>query len=186
MKSSFMVYDNFLDDPNKARAEALGQQFQESTAYKGFRALSVSYSDEVEGKIRAIFGDSKIDFLGSSFMYHYTVAGTPEVYHADTGPSLGDWAAVLYLKPGAPLESGTSLFRHRRTGNDSGDPSLYSRQPGPFCYLDVTEYEETDFVGNVYNRIILFRSQRLHSMRRPFGHSKETARLTQLFFFRTP
>lgn len=189
MNPSIMVFDNFLDNPDQARVEALGQQFTESGSYKGFRALGPNHSQEIVTKLDMIFdatSERPIQFTGSSFMYHYTTAGTPEVYHADTGQNLGDWAAVLFLKPGAPLESGTSLFRHRRSGIDSGDPSRYSRQPGPYCYLDITDFEETDYVANVYNRMVIFASRRLHSMRRPFGYSVETARLTQLFFFKSP
>lgn len=187
MKPGIMVFDSFLENPDKARAEALTHEFKESGSYKGFRATRPSPSAEIEDKINTIFRASEqkpITYSGSSFMYHYTVAGTPEVYHADTGPSLGDYAAVLFLKPGAPMESGTSLFRHKRTGAETGDPSRFSKLPGPFCYLDLTEYEETDFVSNVYNRLVIFPSNRLHSMRRPFGYSVETARLTQLFFFK--
>lgn len=187
MQYSIHVVENFLDQPEKARAEALAQDFTESGSYKGFRSTVTSRSEEVERKINEVMrttADKPVEFTGSSFMYHYTLAGTPEVYHADTGPSLGDWAAVLFLKPGAPLESGTSLFRHKRTGAETGDPSRFSKSPGPYCYLDITEYEETDYVANVYNRLVIFPSKRLHSMRRPFGHSKETARLTQLFFFK--
>lgn len=179
---SFLVIDNFLDSPDLSREIALKQTFKESQYYKGYRSTSSTFSQEVDLKLRKIL-NCHIEYVGASYMYHWSPAGTPEVYHADPSPPLGEWAGVLYLKPGAPIESGTSLFRHKKSGQNSGDPSRFSGQPAPFCYLDVTEWDETDFVGNIYNRLILFRGSRVHSMRRPFGWSVETARLTQLFFF---
>lgn len=178
---SYLVIDNFLSNPDEAREIALKQTFIESKYYKGFRATSPNFSQEIDDKLKEVLG-SQTNYVGASFMYHYTLAGTPEVYHADPSPPLGEWAGVLYLKPGAPIESGTSLFRHKKTGSVSGDPSHYSSQPPPYCYYDLTEWEETDFIGNVYNRIILFRGDRVHSMRKPFGYSPQTGRLTQLFF----
>jgi hypothetical protein len=179
---SYFVIDNFLEKPNSAREGALKQTFRVSTSYKGFRSDSSRFSEEIDNKLKSIIG-SDLEYVGASFMYHYSLAGTPEVYHADPKPPLGDWGGVLYLTPNAPLESGTSLFRHKKTGMNSGDPSRFSTQPQPYCYLDPTEWYETDFVGNIYNRLILFRGDRIHSMRKPFGYSPETARLTQLFFF---
>jgi Family of unknown function (DUF6445) len=186
---SFTVIDDFLVNPDFHRSIALTKTFNESQYYKGFRATDPFYTQEIESKIRSVMIQShkpslsRIDWLGSSFLFHYSVAGTPEVFHADPSPPLGDWAGVLYLKPNAPIESGTSLFRHRKTGINTGDPSAFSTQPPPYCYLDPTEWEETDFVGNIYNRLIIFKSNRIHSMRKPFGYNMETSRLTQLFFF---
>lgn len=180
--ASYIVIDNFLDQPDKSREIALTQTFAESKYYKGFRATTPNFSQEIDSKLKEIFR-SGIHYVGASYMYHYSPAGVPEVYHADPSPPLGEWAGVLYLKPNAPIESGTSLFKHKKTGQDSGDPSRFSSQPPPYCYHDLTEWEETDFVGNIYNRIILFKGNRVHSMRRPFGHSPATSRLTQLFFF---
>lgn len=181
MSLSFLVADEFLVDPEGARADALRREFSESPWYKGLRTSPADWSEEIDRKLRALLGaPGGLEYHGSSWCYHATLAGVPEVYHADTG--LGEWGAVLYLTPGAPVESGTSLWRHRRTGRTTGDPGAYSDRPGPWCYLDRTEWDETDFAGNVWNRMVIFRADRVHAMRRPFGWSPATGRLTQLFF----
>ena len=180
MRPGLIVVDDFLTDPFQARATALSMKFQESASYKGHRSTECgARTSEIHEKLCSLLR-SEVRYSGSSFMYHWSPAGTPEVYHSDG--VLGGWGGVLYLKPDAPLESGTSLFRHKASGAMAGDPARFSTQPAPFRYLDPTEYVETDFTGNVFNRLVLFPADRLHSMRRPFGHSAETARLTQLFF----
>ena len=50
---------------------------------------------------------------------------------------------------------------------------------------DLTKWQKVDTVGNVFNRLILFNSNRFHMSMDYFGDSKETGRLFQLFFFST-
>lgn len=178
----FMI-DNFLENPDAARELALQQVYQENEYYKGFRSTTNHYSEEIDQRIKEYLGQ-RLEYVGASFHYHYSPAGTPEVYHADPKPGLGDWGAVLYLNPSAPVESGTSLFRHKKTGMTTGDPGSYSELPGPYCYFDPTEWEEIAFIGNVYNRLVLFQSDSVHSMRKPFGSNVGNSRLTQLFFIK--
>ena len=50
-------------------------------------------------------------------------------------------------------------------------------------FLDSTEFEMVDTVGNVYNRVVLFDAKMIHSASEYFGTTKENGRLFQLFFF---
>jgi len=50
-------------------------------------------------------------------------------------------------------------------------------------YLDPTEFEAVDVVGNVYNRLVLFDSQMFHAASNYFGNTLNNGRLFQLFFF---
>jgi hypothetical protein len=50
---------------------------------------------------------------------------------------------------------------------------------------DLTKWKEMDRVGNVFNRLILFNSNRFHMSMDYFGDSKENGRLFQVFFFST-
>ncbi len=48
---------------------------------------------------------------------------------------------------------------------------------------DLTKWEKVDQVGNIFNRLILFNSNRFHMSMDYFGDSKENGRLFQVFFF---
>ena len=50
---------------------------------------------------------------------------------------------------------------------------------------DMTKWKMVDSVGNVFNRLILFNSNRFHMSQDYFGDSKENGRLFQVFFFST-
>ena len=50
-------------------------------------------------------------------------------------------------------------------------------------YLDPTEFDVVDVVGNIYNRIVIFNAKFIHSASCYFGTNIDNGRLFQLFFF---
>jgi hypothetical protein len=50
---------------------------------------------------------------------------------------------------------------------------------------DYTKWDMVDRVGNVFNRLILYRSENFHVSLDYFGKDKEDGRLFQVFFFNT-
>ena len=50
-------------------------------------------------------------------------------------------------------------------------------------FYDKTPWELVDTVGNVYNRMVVFDSRRVHAASEYFGDSIENSRLFQMFFF---
>ena len=92
------------------------------------------------------------------------------------------YAGVLFLTPDAPPECGTTLHRSKHTKKmkvSDGESSIVFNKG----YLDKTEFECVDTIGNVYNRLVLFDSKIIHSASKYFGNSIENCRLFQLFFF---
>lgn len=181
MQKQISVIDNFVDDPIPLRAKALKLDYQESGSYKGFRSTAPNYVPEIDQKLQQILG-SKLEYVASSFRTHWTPAGTPCVAHADPHPPLGQVAGALYMDPNAPVSAGTAFFRHKSTGRRTNDPGEYDEFPAPYRYIDLTRYEELDYVANFFNRLVLWNGNLLHSMKNPYGYDVHTARLTMLFF----
>lgn len=50
---------------------------------------------------------------------------------------------------------------------------------------DMTKWEMTDFVGNKYNRLIMYRGDNFHTSLDYFGRDMYDGRLFQTFFFNT-
>ena len=85
-------------------------------------------------------------------------------------------AAIIYLEPDAPFDTGTSFYRHIETG---------ATQMGKFITdvdkvdaYDPQKWEEIDRIGNVYNRCVIFDANRYHCATKYTGD-----RLFQTFFF---
>jgi hypothetical protein len=100
------------------------------------------------------------------------------------------WAGVIYLTPDAPLSAGTGIFRHKSTGlkgwihtehtDEENTNWLNSNES-----YDYTKWDMVDKIGNVYNRLIMYRGDLFHVSLDYFGKDINDGRLFQTFFLNT-
>jgi hypothetical protein len=171
---NLIVLDNFLPYPNVVRTWALKQKFldcdqmTQETGHKntwpGLRTstvdeLDIQYANDVLTRISFLakhyFGVSENMGIRSSFQATRLYDGNSWIHKDDDVHVAG----LLYLSPNAPITAGTTL---------------YTEPP----------HEPLDVVGNVFNRLIMYRADIYHKSTEYFGDSLETARLTQVFFIK--
>lgn len=191
MDVNVICVDNFYSDVDDVRSMALNMEFGVRGNYPGQRTEPV-FNQEVKDIIGNIIRPyaGEITMWNSEYTgaFQYTTASDRSWVHADQTTS---WAGVLYLTPGAPLSGGTGLFRHKETGLNMApklENGLYDMEVLDEIYKDsqdMTKWEMTNFVGNVYNRLILYRGDIFHTSLDYFGRNKEDGRLFQTFFFDT-
>lgn len=176
-----VVVDDFLDDPDSIRALALRQKFVPSDWHKGKRS-EPCYATVDPASFERLLGRKIDDWKkhGMNARFQICVSGDPIVYHSD----LQSHAAVLFLTPNAPLEAGLSLWKSKLTGlrRPDGDAVAVARTYEGNL-LDPTKWELADKIGNVYNRLVLWDAQMIHSASCYFGNTLEDGRLFQIFFF---
>ena len=178
---TFLVIDNFYKEPDEVRKFALECEFIEHPKFhKGRRTDKCYKFPGLKERFEQLIG-RKIkswEKYGTNCCFQYCIAGDQLVYHHD----LQEYAGVLYLTPDAPPQTGTNLYRskHTKKMNVSDEEHSIVFKNG---YLDSTEFDLVDVVGNVYNRLILFNAQTIHAAATYFGTTKENGRLFQLFFF---
>jgi hypothetical protein len=120
--------------------------------------------------------------------FQYTTASDRSWIHAD---QTSNWAGVCYLTPDAPLSGGTALFKHKKTGlfsaprKHDGTYDLELLSTINKDSQDMTKWEMTDRVANVYNRLVLYRGDYFHVSLDYFGQDIYDGRLFQTFFFNT-
>jgi len=193
---NLIVIDNFYNNPYDTRKYILTQDFIVRGNYPGQRTISYA-NDHLKNIIQDYvqpFGGKIIDFpipkednsdahLIYNGSFQFTTSRDRSWVHID---GYNNWAGVLYLTPNAPLSSGTSFYkfyddtwckRDMEILNNKSDIDNFSQ--------DMTKWEKVDQVGNVFNRLILFNSNRFHMSMDYFGDSKENGRLFQVFFFST-
>tara|TARA_R110000803_G_scaffold1349_5_gene4443 strand:+ start:2984 stop:3565 length:582 start_codon:yes stop_codon:yes gene_type:complete len=183
--------DNFYNDVDAVREMALSMEFGVTGNYPGNRTVPV-YNEDVKNLINKIIRPyaGEITYWQSEYTgaFQYTTQRDRSWIHADQTTR---WAAVLYLTPDAPLTGGTGLFRHKETGLEgavrNADGS-YNETVMNEIYKDsqdMTKWEMTDFVGNKYNRLIMYRGDNFHTSLDYFGRDINDGRLFQTFFFDT-
>jgi hypothetical protein len=177
MKSSLVVIDEFLDNPEECRIAALNVKYPVTGNYPGRRSPIVGpYNDLIKESFTQLIGAPVSDV---TTFFQYTLATDRSWIHNDRE----DWAAVLYLTPDAPPSSGTGQFRHRETGI----MSRLNATPEQQALLDseaqdLTRWDKVAEVGNVFNRLVLYPGHYYHMSLDYFGKAIEEARLFQVFF----
>ena len=92
------------------------------------------------------------------------------------------WAGLIYLTPFPPNNTGTLIVKPLEKTTQLNINIDTSRA----ISLDKTKWETIDTIGNVFNRLVLYRSNKqYHTADHNFGDNLENGRLTQLFFFDT-
>jgi hypothetical protein len=172
--------------------------------WPGMRAPGALLPDElnhVEQWVREQIGvkalrpqDNPLDGV-SGHNYVQLVGGADAVArpHVDSS-KLCDYAGVLFLHPYPPTKhSGTSFFRLKFPDGTLGGnicPRQYeslSSVPGLERRSDITMWEEDVEVYNVFNRLLVYKSEIIHSATSYFGwhHELGSLRMTAVFFWKT-
>ena len=184
MRHSYIIIDDFLDNPDKVRQSILDggiELFNRQHPiyggttgrgrYSGRRTMPAdkSYQDMFLGKLNSMLPfklEAEDNPQSCCFAFQLSLEDDETWVHNDNT----EWSGVLYLTPNAPIDSGTILFKE-------------GTKPDP----DKDDYNSllTDTVGNVYNRLILFRGKLLphRSNKTGFGDCLENGRLSQHLFF---
>ena len=190
MRFNSLTIDNFYSNPMDVREFALRQEFKVRGNYPGQRTESF-LSDATKKTLRDILYPfaGEITNWGGEYTgsFQYTTASDRSWIHAD---STTDWAAVCYLTPDAPLTAGTGIFRHKETGWSNFDyrnydPEYLKQAPPGHDSQDYTKWEMVDRIGNVFNRLIMYRADNYHVSLDYFGKDMYDGRLFQVFFFNT-
>lgn len=183
-----IVCDNFYENPDEVRAFALSQKINIDGSFPGYRTIPFS-NYELKNMLQEIvlsFGEIyklhthkngiciNMDcncYSGAFFMN--TVNSCIPWIHNDYNGDHIKYAAVIYLTPNAPISSGTSILQFL------GKDDTYNRKYS----TDKTKWLEVDRIGNKYNRIIIFNSNKYHLPNNYFGINNEDGRLTQVIWF---
>jgi hypothetical protein len=192
MKTDLIITDDFYSNPDETRAWALSQPFDVTGNFPGQRTEPVHHWAELKPAIQSIVQSAGGNITKWDFDYttsfQYTTEADESWIHSDYNNT---WAAVCYLTPDAPIAGGTGLFRHKETGFDK-PPKLADGSYDESQMVqtnndsrDYSKWEMTGMVGNVYNRLVMYRGDIFHRSLDYFGKDKHDGRLFQLFFFNT-
>lgn len=192
MKTDLIIVDDFYNNPDETREWVLTQPFDVRGNYPGQRTKPVHHWTGLKDSIQDIVQHAGGNITDWDFDYttafQYTTDSDDSWIHADHHTM---WAGVCYLTPNAPISGGTGLFRHKETGyttplklkDGSYDPVAMEKTN--VDSRDYSKWEMTAQVGNIYNRLVLYRGDMFHRSLEYFGKDLESGRLFQTFFFNT-
>lgn len=187
-----VVVDGFYKDPDLVRDYAMNHlEYDFSDYHKGKRSKTRFIIDGTKERFEKILGTEIINWNKSEYangVFQYCTPLDPIVYHVDTQT----YAAMVFLTPDAPLNTGTAFYKSKITGetafsddnfNVESFEKTFKGLSSELNFYDSTQFELMDEVANVYNRAVLFNAKRIHAATKYFGDAIENARFFQLFFF---
>jgi hypothetical protein len=196
---SYIIVDNFYKNPLDVREFALNETY-ESCHLPRYHSRSFA-NIEIYNKIQNVIypfagriynfyipGEKRKEFIGDPFngAFNYSIATQTSWFHYDTLYS-GDtqesrrhfqWVGVLYLNPNPPKQSGTLIVKYNKDNIQDRDIPFNDR-------YDRNKWKVIDIIGNVFNRLVLYRSSQCHGANNYFGTDINDGRLIQIFFFST-
>jgi hypothetical protein len=195
------IIENFYENPDAIRKFALAQEYtfchnrlNLEYVYPGSRTkdlfdLDSALHEKICKKLISIFHNSEYDImrwaLSTSFQ-SVTEEYNQGVIHTDHNTI---FAAVLYLTPDAPLNSGTSLFKKNKTFDEKKYQQALDDNDARFRAGEIamnTDYhsmfDEIVRVNNVYNTLIIYEGRHFHAANQFFGKTLKDSRLAQVFF----
>ena len=190
MRVEMLSFADFYNNPNEVREFAMCQEFNQTGSYPGRRTIPFfndSIKEVIQHNIKPFAGEVTSWGDINSGAFQYTTAMDRSWIHSD---GTTNWAAVCYLTPDAPLSAGTGIFRHKKTGLNNWIYSEHTEEenknsPQHIDHIDYTKWEMIDRIGNVYNRLIMYRGDLFHVSLDYFGKDIQDGRLFQTFFFNT-
>lgn len=184
-KRAFII-DNFYEDPYAVREYALQQEFFDDPGYIGRRTRTQHLFPGIKETFENIIGEkiSEWESYPMNGRFQHNWAGEQLVYHCDQQR----WAAMIYLTPDAPPETGTTMYRHKETkiyhnSQLNWDDGTVLKVFNQKTFLDRTPYEPVDVFGNVFNRLVIFDGRLIHAASQYFGSDINDCRLWHMFFF---
>lgn len=199
MTASFIVVDDFLQDPHGFRNIALGLDYPKpegTDAYAGRNSSKRVAMNGLDQEVSRLVG-TRVEPIRESMhaMCRIALAGDTgrDSVHVDPG----QWSGILYLSLPEHCYAGTEFYRHIPTNTDrvpltpkeQAATGLHSFQDVIDRVLtpdanDETKWEHIMRIPMRFNRLVLFRPWLWHSGGPGFGDCPENGRLVYLMFFR--
>lgn len=181
-----LVVDNFYKDPDAIRRLALSAEYNaDNRFYKGKRTKRNYLFPYLREEFCKLLQADVVDWTSQPMngVFQVTSSNDPLVYHSDSQ----DYAGAVYLTPNAPFTMGTSFWAskigdcRRPPEHPLEDKQLIDTRAvyNDYSILNEDAWRLVDRVGSVYNRLVLWDAQLIHSA----SEYSDIERLVHLFFF---
>jgi hypothetical protein len=197
MPVSLIIVDNFLDNAEAFREQALSLTYTQNGPYPGLNSVERIKIEGLETEISHIVNEplrlpSPLESHGKCRLA-LAKDDKPGKIHVD--PS--HWSGILYLSRPQDCRGGTEFYRHLPTGTDQVPTDLEElRRVGYSSYdgvqrdiidrdsVDRSKWELTMTVPMRFNRLVLLRPWLWHTSGPSFGDTVENGRLIYVMFFK--
>lgn len=198
MPTSFIVVDDFLDNPDGLRNAALNLTYPDVQGpYPGRNSKERINLEGLHTEISRLTGEPLIPMTHNQAHGKCRIAKADDLGTAKVHVDGSHWSGILYLTKPEHCKGGTEFFRHIPTDTERApynDQECMQRFGVPSAKQwtadimerdtsDDSKWEMTLRIPMRYNRLVLIRPWLWHTAGESFGDTPENARLVYLMFF---
>jgi hypothetical protein len=192
-----LVKDNFYKNPLKVVEAAKKAAYFEPEHVTGFRSRAVYHEKGIKNKLETILGITitrwDTDPLEENGVFYkgFSKGKLKETPGIHSDEPYNDITALVYLSPNVPIDCGTSLWMHKKTGlmnpatkNDALKLNMPFDELVNLLENDSkkrSRWIEIDRIGNQFNRLVAYPSGAFHSATKHFGSNFNDGRIYQTF-----
>lgn len=200
MQSSLLIVDDFLNDPDRVRQQALKLDYPEQRGvFPGRNSQQRLQLDGLSEVVSHLVGEPLVPAPPNQSHGKCRVTLASDEGLGRVHIDVSSWSGILYLSKAEDCRGGTEFFRHKRTGWDRFPLDINEIRKGGFSSFqeaqkvlveeEGTNEDRWESVMNVpmrYNRLVLLRPWLWHTAGPGFGDKLENGRLVYLMFFVPP
>jgi hypothetical protein len=198
MPTSFIVVDDFLDDPHVLRDAALRLTYPGAKGpYPGRNSEQRINLEGLDHEVSRLAGEPLVPITQGQAHGKCRIALASDVGKAKVHTDGSHWSGILYLSRPEDCRGGTEFFRHIPTNTERApysDQESLEKFGAPSAKKWVDEILERDTsddsrwemtmrVPMRFNRLLLLRPWLWHTAGESFGDTMENGRLVYLMFF---
>lgn len=201
MPTSFMIIDDFLDNPDEFRADLLNLSYPDrgdGEVYPGRNSTERTYIPNLDDIVSNIVGETLTPQAQTAHAKsRITLEGEKGL--ADIHIDSCYWSGILYMSRDENCSGGTDFFKHKLTGSDQATylsedlEKIGASTVGEArqVYTNIlkndgknrSKWEHQMNIPMKYNRLLLLRPWLWHTAGPGFGSHLENGRLVYLMFF---
>ncbi len=198
MPTSFIVVDDFLDNPDALRDAALNMNYPDVKGpYPGRNSTERLNLGGLEQEVSRIVGEPLVPMAHNQAHGKCRIAMANDIGKAKVHVDGSHWSGILYLTKPEHCQGGTEFFRHIATDterapfSDAEAKQKFGAKSAKKWVAETLRRDSTDDskwemtlrIPMRYNRLILLRPWLWHTAGESFGDCPENARLVYLMFF---
>jgi hypothetical protein len=182
MYTSLITFDNFYTNPLDVYEFAIKQSYFDRTyncsIFDKYSLPCKSSSTFSSQALQDVFQRIVYPLAGNitSFdLSNNTLNGSFIVLDYDKKPMINvlnserlqnTWIGVVFLTPNTNNTTGIKLYKHNSIPSNNNYPNTYLRDIEMNLTVkerfDFTKWEEVDYIGNVFNKLVCFRANNYH------------------------
>jgi len=187
VRNHSMIFDDFFEDPRRAKAlinmqDMADVKYDDGVVYPNIARLPASVEEEIVGNLASVIGGDRFKLKLAFARYSFGHTMPPHWAHSDM--NIAQFLGLIYLNEGPDAHKfGTCTLRHKELGFETHPETEFQKQILLAHANKRDEWEVTYECPARFNRLMILNAALVHAAMGEYGSNKDDGRLVVSVFF---